>query len=345
MISVHKAMMDCAQQLLSQDINPVIRYKLLKDVVGLSTDTPQMKALKEEVLASPLVSELDDEQLYDGSWGRFNSIDYTVKKKFPTTCIAVERALYIGLNNEDTILFNALEYIRDVFHKKVRVPDRGEVNERWPAFSQYRIAYFLELLQPYSEDVDQVWHTWLYIVQRAFSEGFYDHEKNQKAQREVFGITGKRLILLPFNFLLLRRNDIPDRLQHAMLDYCWERHLKNGYFWPEAKLHQLPESFYYNKTHRWFSSLEFFITFKGNSRYLQGPIEWVINGRSEDGLWDFGPQIKDPFGYYRYLSTEGWKKRQNRVIDCTVEILVILKKYLDSNQEQKAHHFTDQQSE
>lgn len=331
MESVYQAMMGCVQQLLSQNINPVVRYKLLKDIAGYSAEKPEMKALKEEVLKSPLVAELDEEQQYDGSWGRLYSIDYSVKKKFPTTFIAVDRALYIGLDKSDNILFNAFEHIREVFQHKARVPDRGEVNERWPALIQYQIAAVLEKIEPYNEYADQVWHTWLYIVQRVFREGAYNYEYDRKAQREVFGITGERLVPLPFEFLLLRRKDIPNRLHQPMLDYCWERHLKNGYFWPEAKLHQLP-AFYHQKTRRWLNSFEFFTSFSGNARYLQGTAEWIMNGRNENGMWDFGPQMKDPFGYFRYLSTEGWKKRQNRVIDCTVEILVLLKKYLDSNQ-------------
>jgi hypothetical protein len=332
MVSIYNEMMDSAQQLLSRDINPVVRYKLLKDVVGVSADKPEMKILKEEVLKSPLVLELEEEQQYDGGWGRLHSIDYSVKKKFPTTFMAVERALYIGLDRSDNILFNAFEHIREVFQGKAQVSDRGEVNERWPALNQFRIATVLESIEPYSELADQVWHTWLYIVQRVFRDGDCNDEYNRKAQREVFGITGKRLVPLPFGFLLLRRGNIPDNLQQMMLDYCWERHLTNGYFWSEAKLHQLPESFCHNKTRRWLNSLEYFTRFKGNSRYLQGPVKWMMSGRNEEGMWDFGPQIKDPFGYYRYLSAEGWKKRSNRMMDCTVEILVILKKYLDSNQ-------------
>ena len=333
MESICHTVMNCAQQLLSRDINPVVRYKLLKDVVGYSADKQEMKELKEEVLKSPLVAELEEEQLYDGSWGRLHSLDYSVKKKFPTTFIAVDRALYIGLDKSDIILFNAFEHVREVFQHKARVPDRGEVNERWPALIQYRIATVLEKIEPYNEYADPVWHTWLYIVQRVFREGAYNYEHDRKAQREVFGITGERLVPLPVAFLLLRRKDVPNSLQQLMLDYCWENHLENGYFWPEAKLHQLP-AFSNNKTRRWLNSFEFFTAFSGNSRYLQVPAEWIMNGRCEDGMWDFGPQIKDPYGYYRYLSTEGWRKQYNRVIDCTVEILALLKKYLDSNQEE-----------
>jgi hypothetical protein len=97
MESVYHAMMGCVQQLLSQNINPVVRYKLLKDIAGYSAEKPEMKALKEEVLKSPLVAELDEEQQYDGSWGRLYSIDYSVKKKFPTTFIAVDRNFFIPL--------------------------------------------------------------------------------------------------------------------------------------------------------------------------------------------------------------------------------------------------------
>lgn len=317
--------------LLSKDLHPAVSFKLLKDVVRAPENDGRLKELKKRVLYSGLVKELESEQKYDGSWGRFLTKDYTLKKKFPTTAIAVERALYIGLDKSDDLLFNALEYIKGVIQGEIRLTDTGEVNERWPAMQKYRIAYYLEKIEPNSEYTDEIWNTWLYIINRAFREGTYNYELDKQAQREVFGITGSRLIPLPFKFIMLRGNHISPELEQSLLSHCWERHCINGYYWSEAILHNLPSDFYYSKTRRWFYPLEFFSGFRQNGKYLWKAMEWLWNGRSDEGLWDFGPQIKDPFGYFCYLSEDGWRKAGKRAIDCTVEVLVLLRRYIDFN--------------
>jgi hypothetical protein len=316
--------------LLDRQTNPVIRHKILKDILKTEKNDQELKVLKAAVIDSPLVKELEDEQLYDGSWGRFHWKDYSVRNKFPTTCIAIDRALYLGLEKQDMILDNALAHVEEVIQGKVRLPDPYEVNERWPALHKNRIAYCLEKLDPYNQYVDSVWHTWLYIVSRVFQDGNYSYEMDKKAQYEVFGITGSRLVPIPFELLLLRNDSIPPMLEQAMLDYCWERHCTQGYLWPEAKLNQLPETFKCNKTRRWLNTMEFFVRFRECEKYVQPVVEWVWNSKIREGFWDFGPQMKDPWGYFRYLSEDGWKKAENRLYDCSMEMLLILRTFCDS---------------
>ena len=52
-------------------------------------------------------------------------------------------------------------------------------------------------------------------------------------------------------------------------------------------------------------------------------------------IWDYGPQIKDPWGYFGNFSINR-KYAHNRVVDCTMEILSFLFKYIENNTWQEA---------
>jgi hypothetical protein len=73
-----------------------------------------------------------------------------------------------------------------------------------------------------------------------------------------------------------------------------------------------------------------FTGFRGSSLFLAEAVEWLLSCRNADGFWDWGPQVKDPWGYFGYFSTNRDYKH-NRTVDCTMEILNFLKKYMDNN--------------
>ena len=52
------------------------------------------------------------------------------------------------------------------------------------------------------------------------------------------------------------------------------------------------------------------------------------------GLRDYGPQVKEPWGYFGNFSTNR-KYAHNRVADCTMEILSFLAKYLENNPQER----------
>ena len=64
--------------------------------------------------------------------------------------------------------------------------------------------------------------------------------------------------------------------------------------------------------------------------YLENAVEWILENAREDGLWDWGPQIKDPWGYFGYFSCNRHYSH-NRVVDCTIEVLSFLKQYIENN--------------
>lgn len=104
---------------------------------------------------------------------------------------------------------------------------------------------------------------------------------------------------------------------------------KNGYFWDKTP-DKLPEEFVYHKTRRWFKTFNYINQFRGSALYLENAVEWIMENVRKDGVWDWGTQIKDPWGYFGYFSCNR-NYRHNRVVDCTIEVLDFLKKYIDNN--------------
>lgn len=82
--------------MLEQDPGPVVRYRLLRDVLCRPADDPELVQTKARLDESHCVRELATEQWPDGGWGAFHSQDARRKQKIATTDVGVERALALG---------------------------------------------------------------------------------------------------------------------------------------------------------------------------------------------------------------------------------------------------------
>lgn len=311
---------------------PAVRYKILFNLLDTPYEEKELCCLREQFLKSDIVDELYQEQDIYGGWGRFQSKDYSVKAKFPTSKVAIDRCLYIGLTIEDKdILFCANEYLEDLLkgtsHEKLH-----NKNERDIPWQSANICETIEAIKPYNECCDKTYGEWMYIASRAYESGEYSYEQDRAAQHEVFGTRQDRLIPMRSGLLLKRRSQLTPELEHALLLHLGERAYYHGYFWDNCPS-KLPEVFVYEKSRRYMYSFNYISQFKGSSLYLSDSVEWLLSGKNPDGLWDWGSQIKDPWGYFGYFSTNH-NYKHNRVVDCTMEILDFLKKYIDNNSEE-----------
>ncbi|MDD4124862.1 MAG: hypothetical protein PHW77_03955 [Eubacteriales bacterium] len=309
---------------------PAVRYKILFHLLDKPYDDKELTALRPAFLASDIVEELYREQDRNGGWGKFQSKDYSAKDKFPTSMTAINRCLYIGLTIEDRdILLCANEYLESLLNGTAREKFRN-TNERVIPWNAASFCNLIEAVKPYNEVCDNTYFDWHYIAGRAFEDGEYSYERERAAQHEVFWTREERLVPMQTELLLKRRDQIPSELENAMLRHYGEHANQHGYFWQETPT-KLPENFVYNKTRRWFATFNYINQFRGSALYLADSVNWLMENRNADGLWDWGTQVKDPWGYFGYFST-GKSNGHNRVVDCTVEILSFLKKYLDHNE-------------
>lgn len=164
---------------------------------------------------------------------------------------------------------------------------------------------------------------------RVYEEGEYSYERDKAAQHEVFLTREDRLVPMQSELLLKRRQEVPESLEGAMLRHLGQNAYENGYFW-EKTPDKLPDSFVYKQTRRWFKTFNYINQFRGSKIYLENAVEWLLENAREDGLWDWGTQVKDPWGYFGYFSCNR-NYGHNRVVDCTIEVLSFLKLYMENN--------------
>lgn len=309
---------------------PAVRYKILFSLLDIPYESKQLGDLRCDFLGSDIVEELYHEQDTDGGWGRFNSKDYSVKAKFPTSKVAIDRCLYVGLTIEDRdILLCAYEYLESFLNGTSREKFQN-TNERAMPWGTARICESIEAIKPFNKLCDRTYSEWMYIASRTYESGEYSYESERAAQHEIFLTREKRLIPMQVGLLLKRRGQVSPELECAMLHHHGEHAYNHGYFWDNCPA-RLPEHFVYEKTRRWFYSFNYINQFKGSSYYLADTVNWLLANRNTDGFWDWGSQIKDPWGYFGYFSTNR-NYRHNRVVDCTMEVLDFLKRYMELNE-------------
>ena len=308
---------------------PAVRYKILFHLLGRPYYDKELSQLRPQFLSSDIVQELYQTQDRYGGWGKLQSKDYTVKDKFPTSMVAINRCLYIGLTIEDReILFNANQYLEDFLngtsHEKFR-----NTNERVIPWNTASICETLEAIKPNNPLCDRSYSEWLYIATRAYESGEYSYERERDAQHEVFWTREDRLIPMQTGLILKRRDQVPPELENAMLRHHGEHAYYHGHFWNNSPA-KLPEYFFNDTIRRWFFPFNYINQFKGSALYLADAVVWLLTNKNADGLWDWGTQTKDPWGYFCYFSTTR-KYQHNRIVDCTIEVLDFLKKYIDNN--------------
>jgi len=309
---------------------PAVRYKILFHLLDAPYEDEKLTRLRPDFLKSDIVEELCQEQDYTGGCGKLQSKDYSAKDKFPTSMTAIKRCLYIGLTIEDRdILLLAYEYLEE-FLKGTSREKLYNKNERAIPWQTASICEIIETIKPYNELCDRTYNEWIYIVSRAYDDGEYSFERERDAQHEIFWTKEDRLVPMQFGLLLKRRDELPSEIEDAMLRHHGEHAYHHGYFWWETPT-KLPEKFVYKKTRRWFATFNYINQFYGSALYLADSVNWLMENQNVDGLWDWGTQVKDPWGYFGYFSTNR-NYKHNSVVDCSMEVLSFLKTYLDHNE-------------
>ena len=303
---------------------PAVRRRLLQ---LQKREVPE--DLQDDFIKSDVFRELYDAQDAEGGWGRLKDKDYAAKDVFPTSLVALERCRYIGVTMDDRdVLIRAQEYLETFLHGTSRERFRP-TNERVIPWNRAIFCIALEAIEHGNPLCDRTYGEWLFIASRAFEDGEYSYDREAAAQHEIFATREERLVPMKFSLLLKRRENISAALEAAMLRHYGGYANDHGHFWAECPAH-LPADFVGKKTRRWFHSFHYINQFNGSALYLADAIDWLLENRRDDGIWDWGSQTKDPWGYFGYFSCTR-NHAHNRVVDCSVEVLSFLSAYLERN--------------
>ncbi len=322
-----------AQELLNRDLEPVQAYIILKDILEVAKSDNLLMNVEEEALRSKWVKELEDAQEPDGSWGRFHSMDSGVKRKFPTTEHAVRRALALGLDENSSVLAETAAYMSAVIKGDAAWPDRVEHFNEWPVTTKMITAATLSGISRNHPDLRAVWSLWSELVKRAFSGGGHDPDGEMAAFGELTGINPTRKStklanMYPLTLLSSTDGKLPDNIEKAYLDWLWNNR-EGIYYLTSSSMDILPE-ISSKEFPFWLRALDLFTDYSYGERLAENAINYIWGLRGEDGLWDFGNGTKSA-GYAKnycgWLLSDSWRESSDRKTDCTIRILLLLKKF------------------
>jgi hypothetical protein len=327
-------MINIAHKLLEMDPDPVPRFRLLRDILKVNPESSRYIEAKAALSRSKWVQLLRNSQLEDGTWGRFHTQDTKVKQTFPTTETAIATALACGLDKNSDLLKATVAFILDHLDGKTTwtdTPEKHDNPEAWPIGIRHISAANLALIDNTHPYLDEFWTYWYKTASAAFASGHYDRKAEIEMRNALDNIKRKNpgAFHTKYHLILLSStaNTLPQQLERMILEFV--RDAPGGiYYTYDKNINAFPAI-----DARWFVSwllaLKLLSRFPTWRKVGSSALNWIWDQRSTEGLWNFtGYRPWKPVSYLPI--SENWRKRKNRVIDCTVLTLDILMGYFDT---------------
>jgi hypothetical protein len=318
---------------LQENPDPVVRFRLLRDVLQRPPNSTEMVQARVDLAKSRWIQQLADEQWPDGSWGRLHSQDSNARQWILTTEVGVERALALGLEADHPILRKTAQYLTSILEGTVQYRDPPEKNNRWPTGVRLFAAATLAQIQPDLPVLDEGWDLWATIACRTFSSGEYDPRAEILAHRELTGIRGElRYLILnnKYSLALLgsRATALASEVESTLLDWIWHHRDGIGYLGQPMYLSPAVGK---SPGHldAWFRSLELLAKFPSWRDLAGETMQWFWNEQKPAGGWDFG---RIPAFSMVLPLSESWRRKGARQFDWTTRVLVLLRCYYTSGE-------------
>src|SRR3712207_2127392 len=97
-------MYSLAERILAVSPDPVVRFRLLRDVLTRPRDSGEVAQAWDQLQSSRWLRALTAAQQVDGSWGRFHSAASDANMVISTTEPGVAQALALGLDRTHPLL-------------------------------------------------------------------------------------------------------------------------------------------------------------------------------------------------------------------------------------------------
>lgn len=308
-------------KLLDMNPDPIPKFVLLKEFKRYTPDSSEYQNAYERVCEHPFVKEIEESQNSKGFWPSYHSFTESLIRKL----------LWYGLDSSHICLKKVTEYTVKLLRNE-EPHDRFEKQDNvrwWPEmFMPLCVAATLSLLDKANKNLVLHRQRWSDFAEIAFSKGTYDCEADRKAQIDYFGFYTKRIIPPHnyYNFLLLppSGNDsyLSDNTDQALVDYCMNQS-NSIYYVYNKNPGELVSIDALNRDSRdfchWIRALSLIAQFKGWAKYEQKYVDWILEQRNQDGLWEF------PKKFDLFALSDSWKGK-NKAIDSTIFVLRMLNK-------------------
>ncbi len=310
-----------ATRILDEHPDPVPALRLLTEVLRLPGGDARVQKAAQAARQTRWVRQLESAQLPDGSWGRFHSQDTKVKHVFRTSEEAIDRAFALGKRVSEGILERAKLYILKVLQGEALITDWDEKNDAWPVLIKLILAGRLAQIDPAQPILDASCEYLKEVARLSFITGRYRLEDEIKAFQDLSRIHIHRGFLhTKYSLWILSARPLPRRLEHALLEWVWNKHDGIGYLGTALSVPQ-PRAIA-----GWLRSMNIIARFPSWRAISFPTLNQIWEGRGCDDWWDFGRQTSS---WIDYPISESWRKVINRKVDYSTCVLALLRKVFD----------------
>lgn len=308
-------------KLLQQSLEAVPRYRVMRDILNMPVNDPDLLLARMAAWESRPVRDLLSQQKADGSWGRFYSRNKIMKNAGRTTESAIIRALALGLDREHPAIQHTIQYLEAILEHQTDWPDRTDDFQDFHRAHLMVTAARLRSLDPDNPLALSVADQWGRMIRESIADGVFAEDRIDEVSEAIFGESLPRQCQLCFSAyqLLLLRGRLPYPTEKIWIDHLINRS-RGVAFLNNHSLRYFPLTFPSQEGLRYLSVLDHLGWYTTATDLLEPAADWLWEQRGTD-WWDFGPQGRD--GLELPLA-ESWHSPATRSIDCSIRALVIL---------------------
>lgn len=315
-----------AQRLLSMPLDPIPRYIVLRDVLFMSADDPELIAARDSAMQSKPIIRLIEQQHADGSFGRFRFIADPDTPNGGVNESAMIRALALGLEPDHAVLADLRRFFESVLQRLAGYGSDVPARPNRPIARALILAACLRQLGSEHPLVTAIVRDWQQIIEASFDGQTFQTDVFRDKCEEAFGpdqnFWPDRWPELGFSryMLLLMKDRLPFKVEQAMVHHLIYQS-RGIYPVSNRSLQHFPLEFTSRESVRFITSLELLTQYTSAAVYLRQAADWLWEQLDRDGLWDLGSPGRD----YRHLPlSDSWRSRLARQQDCTVRILALI---------------------
>ena len=237
-------------------------------------------------------------------------------------------ALDCGLDSGHRIIQRLLPTLLDNVAGDYIWPDWPEKHDNpaaWPIWVRHYSAAALATINPLHTAIDEFWNIRAESLVEAFASGVYDRAKEIAALNRLLDCRMKNPV--PFHsepsvqVIAATDNDLPESIERSVINYLVTS--ETGIYYTYDKSIEKPLSTNDRRFCAWIRALYLLSRFRLWNEFSEEPLNAVWAQRDDSGLWDVGGKVaRKPFTSFPL--SDSWRRRENRTIDSTVEVLGLL---------------------
>ncbi len=307
-----------ARKLLDMNPDPIPRFIILKEFMGLTKNMSEYQNLYDQVCDHRYIKNFEIAQNERGFWIPFHGYTESVIRKL----------LYFGLDKEHICLKRVSDYLVKVLSCEEEWNQfEKQDNPLWypKMFAPLVSSAMLSLIDKDNRLLLKPRKQWSYIAKESFEDGFYNKDKNIKAIKDCFDFYTKRPIQ-PFNYyslLLLAPDDnrsyIDKATDQALVNYCMNESQGVCYVY-NARPSDMVSISARNRDCRdfwhWIRALQIISQYRGWTAYKDKYFEWILSQTNEYGLWEFPKK-------FDFTLSNFWRGK-NKTIDSSIFVVKLL---------------------